>query len=69
MSDDALNIWPDNLSLIASKAYAYQSIGQLDQANALLDKVQPRLENSNMVTTVVAQAVYRHRYAAAINLI
>jgi TolB-like protein/Tfp pilus assembly protein PilF len=69
MSDDALNIWPDNLSLIADKAGVYQSMGELDQADALLDKVQPRPENSNMVTTIVAQAVFRHRYAAAINLI
>ena len=44
--DEALSIWPDDPQLIAGKASVYQSLGELDQADALLQKLHPTAKNA-----------------------
>ena len=44
--DEALSIWPEDPYLIAGKASVYQSLGELDQADALLQKLHPTAKNA-----------------------
>jgi TolB-like protein len=67
--DEALQIWPDNQNLIGGKANVYQALGKLDEADALLEKVDPTTENSGVLETICYQAILRRRYTAAIPLL
>lgn len=53
--DGALRIWPDNGWILATKANAYQEIGQLDQAEALLRNVHPAPDEMNSIWIVERQ--------------
>jgi tetratricopeptide (TPR) repeat protein len=67
--DDALKIWPDDPVLIADKADLYQSLGELDQADALLAKLHPTTQNSAGLFQIAYPAILRRRPASAIPLV
>jgi TolB-like protein len=67
--DDALKIWPDDPVLIADKADLYQSLGDLDQADALLAKLHPTTQNSAGLFEIAYPAILRRRPASAIPLV
>jgi TolB-like protein/Flp pilus assembly protein TadD len=48
MSDNALQIWPNDLNFLGFKTLAFQARGQLDQAQTLLDKVPPNSSALNV---------------------
>ena len=65
--DEALNLWPDNLSFIADKALVYQQLGDLDRAEVVLKSMQPRAEILISVIAIADQAEFRRRgFAEAI---
>ncbi len=65
--DEALNIWPDDLSLIAMKAVVYQQLGELDHADALLNGLHPRPTDIAAISAITDQARLRRSCAGAIN--
>jgi TolB-like protein/Tfp pilus assembly protein PilF len=68
--DQALAVWPDDTTLIASKAEIYQALGQLDQADALLSRLHPKEGDfSDVVEAICDQAMLRRDPAAAITLL
>jgi TolB-like protein/class 3 adenylate cyclase len=67
--DEALNIWPDDANLIAGKAGVYQALGELDQADALLERLHPTVGSDTGLGTICYQAELRRRYSGAINLV
>src|SRR4051812_21784536 len=64
--DEALNVWPDDLTLLSDKALAYQAVGDLDRAEAVLKTLHPSLGVFTSILAVVNQARYRRNYAPAI---
>ena len=64
--DEALSVWPDDVNLIDGKAEVYQALGQLDQADALLEKLRPTTENPAGINPIWHQAVLRRRPADVI---
>jgi len=65
--DEALNIWPDDVNFIATKAIIYQTQGQLDQAKAVL--VSLPSQPATGITSILAianQARFRRNYAGGI---
>jgi TolB-like protein len=69
--DQALAIWPDDLSFIADKVSIYQALGQLDQASALLSRLRPKPGDADTgaVDAICNQAMLRRDPAAAITLL
>jgi TolB-like protein/Tfp pilus assembly protein PilF len=68
--DEALSIWPENPYLIAGKASVYQSLGELDQADALLQKIHPTAKKEfAALGTIYDQAKLRRRYTDTIELL
>src|SRR5207253_10979118 len=67
--DEALNIWPGDLVLIADKTELYQALGELDQADALLAKLHPTTQSIAGVGEIAYQAILRRRPASAIPLV
>jgi TolB-like protein/tetratricopeptide (TPR) repeat protein/class 3 adenylate cyclase len=65
--DDALNIWPDDVGLIANKAFVYLQHGELEQAVALLNGLHPRPEDLPAIIAITDQARFRRNYAGAIS--
>jgi TolB-like protein/Flp pilus assembly protein TadD len=65
--DDALNIWPDDVGLIANKALVYLQLGELDQAVALLNGLHPRPADLPAIIAITDQARFRRNYAGAIS--
>jgi TolB-like protein/Tfp pilus assembly protein PilF/class 3 adenylate cyclase len=65
--DEALNIRPDNQTLIDGKASVYQALGKLDEADALLQKLHPTTEA--FPDSICDQAILRRRYNDAIDLL
>ena len=53
--DDALKIWPDNAWILATKASAYQFMGQLDLAGAALANVHPGPDSPEVFNAVFGQ--------------
>jgi TolB-like protein/Tfp pilus assembly protein PilF len=67
--DEALSIWPEDPELIAGKASIYQKLGELDQADALLQKLHPTAKNAlAILSTICEQARLRRRYTDTIAL-
>jgi tetratricopeptide (TPR) repeat protein len=64
--DEALSVWPDDANLIAGKAEVYQALGELDQADALLEKLRPTPESPAGINAIWHQAVLRRRPASVI---
>ena len=72
--DEALIIWPEDPYLIAGKTSIYQSLGELDQADALLQKLHPTTKNDARAEPAVLFAIYdqaklRRRYTDTIELL
>jgi len=67
--DEALRIWPDEASLIAGKASIYQSLGQLDQADLLLQKLHPTVKNEAGLLEIYYQARLRRSYSNTIKVL
>jgi TolB-like protein len=66
--DEALEISPDDPNLFGVKAEVYQALGQLDEADALLNRLNPKAKNQDAVLTSWYQAVLRHGHGPAISL-
>jgi TolB-like protein/DNA-binding winged helix-turn-helix (wHTH) protein/Tfp pilus assembly protein PilF len=67
--DQALAIWPDGANLIAIKATVYQTLGELDQADALLSGLHPGAKDLAALGAICYQAMLRRDPAAAITLL
>ena len=67
--DEALSIWPEDPYLIAGKASVYQLLGELDQADALLQKLHPTGKNDTGLHAIYYQAKLRRRYTDTIELL
>jgi TolB-like protein/Tfp pilus assembly protein PilF len=67
--DQALKIWPDDVTLRARKAGVYQAMGDLEQADALLKGLHPGLDNIAVLARIYDQALLRRRYPEAITLL
>jgi tetratricopeptide (TPR) repeat protein len=61
--DDALKIWPDDGTILASKADVYQEIGQLDRAEMTLRNVHPAPDDGNLYWPIMQQFWLRRQYA------
>jgi TolB-like protein/Flp pilus assembly protein TadD len=66
--DQALEISPDDSNLFGVKAEVYQALGQLDEADKLLNRLHPRATNGDAVLTIWYQAVLRRGQGPAISL-
>jgi tetratricopeptide (TPR) repeat protein len=64
--DEGLKIWPDSQNFVEGKAWVYQELGKLDEADALLKNVHPTKENP--ADTICRQAILRRQPASAIPL-
>jgi TolB-like protein/Tfp pilus assembly protein PilF len=67
--DEALAIWPNDATLVARKAGVYQAMGDLDQAGALLKKIQPNPDNVAAIARIYDQSLLRRSYPEAIGLL
>jgi tetratricopeptide (TPR) repeat protein len=67
--DQALNIWPDWDDAIAGKARVYQSLGELDRADALLQGLHPTADDLAGLEGICYEAILRRRYPPAITLL
>jgi TolB-like protein/Tfp pilus assembly protein PilF len=66
--DQALEISPDDSNLFGVKAEVYQALGQLDEADKLLNRLNPRARNQDAVLTIWYQAMLRRGHGPASNL-
>jgi tetratricopeptide (TPR) repeat protein len=64
--DRALDIAPGDNSALAVKADIYQSLGQLDQADAVLARMQVDASNETAVGSIVHQRLLRHDYRSGV---
>jgi TolB-like protein/cytochrome c-type biogenesis protein CcmH/NrfG len=69
MTDDALQVWPDEPNLLGNKAQTYQASGQLDEAQALVARIKPRLKDYDAISTLWYQAKLRRDPAPAIKIL
>ena len=58
MVDEALQIWPGDVGLLDVKAQAFQATGQLDQAQAIVDRLHPGADHVGL-NAIVGQATLR----------
>ena len=65
MLDDALRISPDDVGLLDLKAQAFQATGQLDQAQTIVDRLQPGPDRTGL-NAIVNQAKLRRKPAVAL---
>ena len=66
--DEALQIWPADLNLLAIKAQIFQANGQLDQAQLIVDKLKPDRLDYDAVGAVWYQAKLRRKPATALKV-
>jgi TolB-like protein/Tfp pilus assembly protein PilF len=64
--DRALDIAPGDNSALAVKADIYQVVGQLDQADAVLTRMQVDASNETAVGSIVHQRLLRHDYRSGV---
>ena len=69
MTDEALEVWPDDPNLLGYKAQTYQASGQLDEAQALVARIKPRLRDYDAISTLWYQAKLRRDPAPAIKVL
>ncbi|HWY41670.1 MAG TPA: tetratricopeptide repeat protein [Chthoniobacterales bacterium] len=67
--DEALQIWPGDVNLLAIKAQIFQANGQLDEAQLIVDKLKPDRLDYDAVGAVWYQAKLRRKPATALKLI
>jgi TolB-like protein/tetratricopeptide (TPR) repeat protein len=51
--DEALQLWPANTHLLAVKAEVFQALGQLDKAQAIVDRLTPNIETMDGSATAI----------------
>ena len=66
--DEALQIWPADLNLLATKAQIFQANGRLDEAQLIVDKLKPDRLDYDAVGAVWYQAKLRRKPATALKL-
>jgi tetratricopeptide (TPR) repeat protein len=67
--DEALSISPDDANTIRGKVEVYQALGELDHADALLERLHPTVGSDTGFDTICYQARLRRRYSGAIKLV
>jgi TolB-like protein len=67
--DEALKVWPDEPNLLGIKAETYQASGRLDEAQALVARIKPRLRDYDAVSTIWYQSKLRRDPAPAIKIL
>ena len=67
--DEALKIWPDDVTLLARKAGVYQAMGELERSDALLKPLRPNPDNVAAMARIYDQALLHRRYPEAIALL
>ena len=65
IADDALPIEPENGPLLALKAQIFQSLGRLDQAQTIVERLNP--DDPNQLSTIAYQAKLRRKPASALH--
>ena len=66
--DEALQIWPADLNLLAIKAQIFQANGQLDEAQLIVDKLKPDRLDYDAVGAVWYQAKLQRKPATALKV-
>ena len=66
--DRALDIAPDNNPALALKAEIYQALGQLDQADAVLARMQMDANDESAIDVMFLQRRLRHDYPSGVAL-
>jgi tetratricopeptide (TPR) repeat protein len=69
MTDEALEVWPDDPNLLGYKAQTFQASGQLDEAHALVSRIKPRMRDYDAISTLWYQAKLRRDPAPAIKIL
>src|SRR4029077_19515270 len=69
LTDEALQVWPDEPNLLGLKAQTFQASGQLDEAQALMSRMKPRLKDYDAIFVIWYQAKLRRDPAPAIKII
>ena len=67
--EEALQIWPTDINLLAIKAQIFQANGQLDQAQLIVDKLKPDRLDYDAVGAVWYQAKLRRQPAMAFKVL
>jgi len=65
ITDEALQIEPEDGHLLALKAQIFQSLGRLDQAQTIIERLNP--DDPNQLSTIVYQAKLRRKPASALH--
>jgi TolB-like protein len=63
--DNALEIWPGDVALLDVKALTFQAMGLLDQAQTIVDRLQPGPDREGL-NSIVGQAKLRRTPAVAL---
>jgi TolB-like protein len=69
LTDEALQVWPDDPNLLAYKAQTFQASGQLDEAQALVSRMKPSLKDYDALSTIWYQAKLRRDPAPAMKIL
>ena len=69
LTDEALEIWPDDPNLLGYKVEIFQASGQLDEAQPLVAQMKPRLKDYDAISAVWYQAKLRRDPAPAIKIL
>ncbi len=66
LADQALDVQPDDSSIIALQVYVHQAQGRLDRAQQLLDSISPQQQEVDVFDYQILQQLYRRQYQPAI---
>jgi TolB-like protein len=69
ITDEALQVWPDDSNLLAYKAQIFQASGQLDEAQALVSRMRPSLKDYDALSTLWYQAKLRRDPAPVMKIL
>ena len=69
ITDEALQVWPDDPNLLSYKAQVFQASGQLDEAQAPVSRMKPRLKDYDALSTIWYQAKLRRDPAPAMKIL
>ncbi|MBV8062361.1 MAG: tetratricopeptide repeat protein [Nevskia sp.] len=69
LSDRALNVNPDDSSMIALQVYTFQAEGRIDEAQKLIEPLPAKQEEADVFDYQVLQLLYRHQPAAAVAML
>lgn len=69
LADQALNVIPDDPSMVILHVYTHQAQGQLDQAQRLLDLLSTHQREAEVFDYQVLQLLYLRHYADAVALL